>query len=362
VLRRLRLTSVRCHTALDLETLGPRVLLAGANGLGKTTILESVSVLARLRSFRTRALRDLTSHGAEGWRIEGAWADEAGPVRLGVIFRGAGRELELDGRAGATTDEFWGRALTVVAHGGDSVVLEGGSAERRAGFDLLLSEIEPNRLPEFRRLREIIRQRSALLRQPRASREEWEAWTTTLAELAVSLRPARQALARAFSPHLEKAHRELTAGAEKLRVTYQPDDPIPESGPDRDRLWERERERGLNCTGPQRDDWDFTLAGRSLARFGSEGQRRSATLAVRLAELELIREARRRTPVLLVDDALKELDETRREAFWKIVPSECQVLYASAHDRPPQGSDSWVILTISPGMAGIETGRVLPRL
>jgi len=237
----------------------------------------------------------------------------------------------------------------VVAHGGDTVVLEGGSAERRAGFDLLLSEIEPSRLPEFRRLREITRQRSALLRRPQASREEWEAWTTTLAELAASIRPAREALARTFLPHLEKAHRELTAGAEKLRVSYQPDDPVPLSGAERDRLWDQERERGLNCTGPQRDDWDFSLGGRSLSRFGSEGQRRSASLAVRIAELELIREVRRRTPVLLVDDALKELDETRREAFWRIVPKECQVLYASAHDRPPQGSDSWVILEISPG-------------
>ncbi|MCX6934942.1 MAG: DNA replication and repair protein RecF [Verrucomicrobia bacterium] len=349
MLRRLRLTSLRCHSALDLEDLGPRVLLSGANGLGKTTILESVAVLARLRSFRTRALRDLTQHGAEGWRVEGAWADEAGPVRLGVVWRGAGRELEIDGRTGATTDEFWGRALAVVAQSGDTAILEGSSAERRAGFDLLLAEIEPSRLPELRRLREITRQRSALLRQPKASRDEWEAWTTPLAELGESLRPARKALAEIFLPPLEKTHRELTAGAEKLRVTYQPDEAVPPPGPERDRLWARERERGLNLTGPQRDDWDFTLGGRSLARFGSEGQRRSACLAVRLAELQLIRETRRRTPILLLDDALKELDETRRAAFWRVVPSECQVLYASAHDRPAQGKDSWVILEISPG-------------
>jgi len=349
VLRRLRLTSFRCHSALDLESPGSRVLLVGANGRGKTTVLEAVSLLGRLRSFRTRTLRDLTRHGAEGWRVEGSWADEAGPVRLGVIWRGQGRELEIDGRTGVSTEEFWGRAWVGVAQGGDFSVFEGGSAERRAGFDLLLAEVEPGQLPTLRRLKEVARQRAALLRRPNPSRSEWEAWTQQLTELAQALRPAREELARRFLPHLELAHRELTAGSEKLTVTYQPEAEIPSEGSGREALWSRERERGLNLVGPQRDDWDFSLGGRSLSRFGSEGQRRSACLAVRLAELHLIRETRKRTPILLIDDALKELDERRRKAFWGQVPAEVQVLYASAHDRPDEGSDSWVILQISPG-------------
>jgi len=269
-----------------------------------------------------------------------------------MIWRGNGRELELDGRVGVTVDEFWGRMMAVVAHGGDTSILEGGSAERRAGFDLLLAETEPARLGDLRELREVSRQRSALLRQLRASRDEWEAWTTKLGELAKILQPARQELARIFLPHLDEAHRQLTAGAEKLKVTYQPEDLVPEPGSARDRLWEQEKERGLNLTGPQRDDWDFKLGGKSLSRYGSEGQRRSACLAVRLAELALLRQGRQRTPVFLLDDALKELDEERRKAFWRAIPGECQVLYASAHDRPQKG-DSWVILEISPG--AVET-------
>ena len=180
MLRRLRLTSFRCHAAADLDLAGSRVLLVGANGRGKTTLLEAVSLLGRLRSFRTRTLRDLTRHGAEGWRVEGSWADEAGPVRLGVVWRGQGRELEIDGRAGVSTEEFWGRALVVVAQGGDFSIFEGGSAERRAGFDLLLAEIQPQWLGTLRRLKEVARQRSALLRSPQPNRTEWEAWTEQL--------------------------------------------------------------------------------------------------------------------------------------------------------------------------------------
>jgi DNA replication and repair protein RecF len=351
VLRRLRLNSFRCHPSLDLEGLGPRVLLSGANGRGKTSILESIALLARLRSFRSGALRDLTRHGAAGWRVEGSWADEAGPVRLAVIWRGEGRELEIDGRAGATADEFWGRALVVVAHGADTTLLDGGAGERRSGLDLLLAELEPHRLAELRRLKEITRQRGVLLRKPRPAREEWEAWTTQLAELGEILRPARAALGETLLPYLDQAHRGLAGTNEKMAVRYQPADPVPPAGPERDRLWERERERGLNLAGPQRDDWEFSLAGKSLAKFGSEGQRRTGCLAVRLAELELVREKRKRTPVLLIDDALKELDAARREAFWKAVPETTQVLYATAHDRPAGRGDSWVILEISPGAA-----------
>jgi DNA replication and repair protein RecF len=272
-----------------------------------------------------------------------------------MVWRGNGRELEVDGRADSTVNEFWGRAMAVVAHGGDAVILEGGSAERRAGFDLLLAEIEPSRLGDLRQLREVCKQRSALLRNPRASRDEWEAWTTRLGELAQGLQPARQKLAEIFLPHLETAHRGLTAGAEKLKVSYQPDDAVPAPGKERDRLWEVERERGINLTGPQRDDWDFKLGGKSLSRYGSEGQRRSACLGVRLAELALLRETRQRTPVFLVDDALKELDEERRKAFWNGIPADCQVLYATAHDRPKQ-EDSWVILEISPSEAKKQKG------
>ena len=355
MVRHLRLTSFRCHSSLELENLGPRVLLSGANGQGKTTLLESVAILGRMRSFRTRAYRELTQHGAEGWRVDGSWADEAGPVRLGMVWRNGARELEVDGRVGATVDEFWGRALVVVAHGGDTSILEGGSAERRGGFDMLLAETDPSRLGDLRTLREVCKQRSALLRLTRASREEWEAWTTRLGELAKILQPARRALAEIFLPHLEEAHKKLTAGAEKLKVTYQPDEPVPDSGPGRDRLWGIERERGINLTGPQRDDWDFKLGGKSLSRYGSEGQRRSACLAVRLAELALLRQGRQRSPVFLLDDALKELDEARREAFWRVIPDECQVLYATAHDRPKQG-DSWVIMEISPGVAKKQKG------
>ena len=351
MLRRLRLTSFRCHPSLDLDGLGSRVLLTGPNGRGKTSILESVAALARLRSFRSGAFRDLTRHGSPGWRVEGSWADEAGPVKLAVVWRGEGRELEMDGRTGVTTDEFWGRALAVVAHGADTILLDGGASERRAGFDLLLAELEPHRLADLRKLKEVARQRGALLRHPRPSREEWEAWSTQLAELGEILRPAREALANVMLPHLEKAQRELAGGNEKLAVKFQPADTVPGPGPDRDRLWERERERGLNLVGPQRDDWEFSLAGKSLAKFGSEGQRRTGCLAVRLAELELIREKRQRTPVLLVDDALKELDEARRQAFWRAVPAAVQVLYATAHDRPHGSKDSWVILEISPGRA-----------
>lgn len=355
MLRRLRLTSFRCHASIELEDLGPRVLLTGANGQGKTTLLEAVGLLARMRSFRTRAYRDLTQHGAEGWRVEGSWADEAGPVRLAMVWRGNGRELEVDGRVKATVGEFWGRALAVVAHGGDTAMLEGGSTERRAGFDLLLAETDPGRLNDLRTLREVCKQRSALLRSPRASREEWEAWTRQLEELAGVLQPARRTLAETFLPHLEEAHRRLTAGAEKLKVTYQPDDPVPGAGRERDQLWDQERERGLNLTGPQRDDWDFKLGGKSLSRYGSEGQRRSACLAVRLAELALLREGRQRTPVFLLDDALKELDEERRKAFWKGIPEDSQVLYATAHDQPKEGK-SWVVLEISPGEAKEKKG------
>jgi DNA replication and repair protein RecF len=169
------------------------------------------------------------------------------------------------------------------------------------------------------------------------------------------LQPARQKLADIFLPHLESAHSKLTSGAEKLKVTYQPDDLVPPPGEARDRLWDLERDRGINMTGPQRDDWDFKLGGKSLSRYGSEGQRRSACLGVRLAELALLKETRQRTPVFLVDDALKELDEERRKAFWKGIPADCQVLYATAHDRPKQGK-SWVILEISPSEAKKQKG------
>ncbi len=96
-----------------------------------------------------------------------------------------------------------------------------------------------------------------------------------------------------------------------------------------DQLWERETHAHATRCGPHLDDWDLRLNDHPLRTFGSEGQQRSVALALRLAEIEMITQHRKKPPIILIDDALRELDLERGERFWGLLPKEAQIFYAS---------------------------------
>jgi DNA replication and repair protein RecF len=327
VLTALHLTDFRCHAEVHHRALAPRVAFIGDNGRGKTTLLEAVHVLSRVRSFRTHQNRELIRWGADRLGVAGTFSTP-GLLALKVLWSPEERLLEIDGRPAATFREYWGRCHVAVFQNTDRQLVQGAAALRRQWADSLAASIDPAYLPALQSAQLLLKQKNALLRQDRPDRAVWTALTLQLRQHCAAIAAARATLTRAAQPVLEQAYRRLAGGRERLHVDHV-DEITRQLQRGDDTLWERETGLRTARLGPHRDDWELLLDGHPLRQYGSEGQQKSSVLALRQVELELVRAHRGVWPIILLDDAVNELDPARQDAFWNILPREAQIFFAT---------------------------------
>ena len=328
-LEALRLTDLRSYAALEVD-FGPGPhLVWGPNAAGKTSLLEAMVVLARGSSHRTTADVELIRWGADVTRIEGhAGTDqiEVALVRPGsaAAATGARKRIRVNGvarRASALAER-----LRVVLFAPEDMLLVAGSPSlRRATLDQLASTLLPGYAAELATYGRALQQRNGLLRAIReetAAREELRYWDRPFLDAGGAVVAGRHELLERLARPLAAAHREIApeegeAGA--LELEYVTNAPLGPAEAPRDALERRlaetaEKEiwNGTTLIGPHRDDVAFVMSGRDLSAFASRGQQRTAILALKLAELDLVREHDGRPPLLLLDDVFSELDPARR--------------------------------------------------
>ncbi len=325
----LRLVDLRAYAELEVR-FGPGPhLVWGPNAAGKTSLLEAMVVLARGASHRTSADTELIRWGADVTRIEGrASTDdiEVALVRPGSAAAAAGgrKRIKVNGvprRAAALSER-----LRVVLFAPEDMLLVAGSPSlRRTTLDQLAATLVPSYSAELSTYMRALQQRNGLLRAIReetASREDLRYWDRPFLDAGGAVVAARHALLARLAGPLAAAHAEIApdeAAAGALGVEYVTNAPARDGEAPRDALERRLAEtadkeawNGTTLVGPHRDDLAFTMAGRDLAGFASRGQQRTAILALKLAELDLVTAHDARPPLLLLDDVFSELDPARR--------------------------------------------------
>ncbi|HET7494591.1 MAG TPA: DNA replication and repair protein RecF [Candidatus Limnocylindrales bacterium] len=322
-------------TALDLRgyaTLdasfgpGPQ-LIWGPNAAGKTSLLEAIVLLGWGRSHRTSADGELIRWGRDLARVEGqVGADvlEVAVQRSGVDGNGGRKRIRVNG-VGRRPSAL-GRYLRVVLFAPEEMLLVVGSPSlRRAAIDSLAAARSPGYADDLATYGRTLQQRNSLLRAIReeaATRDQLRFWDETFLETGGRVVDARLRLMAELAGPLAAAHREIApdeAADGGLTLRYVTNAPaLPGESP-RAALARRlvdtaEKEiwNGSTVIGPHRDDIAFDLAGRDLGGFASRGQQRTAILAFKLAELDLLTALDGRPPLLLLDDVFSELDPTRR--------------------------------------------------
>jgi len=338
MIERVRLQQVRSWTAGDIGfTDGPHILW-GANGAGKTTVVEALLVTATGRSHRASPLRELVQEGAEngligvGIRENEGSADD--PLAHSVLTVKIGRtERTSYGMNGTPRrSETLGERLRVATFVPEETgLVVGAPAIRRAALDRIAIQWRPGYRAALTRYERSLKQRNRLLKDAlesdgaarRAAAAEMAPWTTLLIESGAELITARLALLDALTQPLRAAHREVAPEEEPLSVHYlsrekhQPGESTAEvEGRLRqafDETAESEGYQGHTLVGPHRDDLVFHSGARNLATIASRGQQRSLLLALLLAEIELLTDSAGRPPLLLLDDAFSELDPQRRD-------------------------------------------------
>ena len=366
-LERLCLRNFRNYKECDITFHSPVTLVVGKNAMGKTSLLESLYFLCTGESHRATSAIELIRHTSEGFAVTGYLRSDKRPdslVRLEVVKprQGAFR-LKTDGVLQRRRSDWIGQFNVVVFSPESLDLVKGAPTFRRRWLDLLLSQLSREYLEELQRYRGILQHRNALLKQlsmGKGSVGETSVWDGLLVESGVGLIDTRHAALARLSNVVETTHLSLTGGRERLLLQYTPgvgngsveDSDISNlSDRFRDALSKARRDelrRGLTLVGPHRDDFTLaleTLKGeevilRETARtYASQGQHRTIALALKLAELEFIREDTGVAPLFLLDDVLSELDMKRRAYLLAYLQGVAAQTVITATDKDVMGDE-----------------------
>jgi DNA replication and repair protein RecF len=305
------LRDVRSYPRLELELEPGLVLVTGRNGAGKTNLLEAVHVAAQGLSFRTRQDAQLVRRGAEEGlaRIAGL----RGGVPVEAEARLSVREpkrLRWNGAALGSAEQLRSRIHALAFTPDRLAVVKGGPATRRAYFDRVLSRALPARADLPTAYAAALGQRNAALRRIASGvshRATLDPWTDQVVAFAEQLVEARARVLSLLAPAFAERAGEL--GLEGASLGY---DAEPPSRIALDERLARDLERGTTGLGPHLDEIRILAGDRDLRTYGSQGEQRMAVLSLLLAEAELLGSQVGVPPLLLLDDALSELDADRR--------------------------------------------------
>jgi len=373
-LKHLSLTNFRSFTRLDMDIPVRVLLLTGANAQGKTSVLEAIYFLAAFTSFQTHADRQLVNFNEARrgslavTRLVADYQRGKGKHRLEarLILEPTGvlnsqrlrKEILLDG-VKKPIHEVIGHFNAVVFVPQMSQIIEGAPDERRRYLNLALAQSTPTYARVLSEYNQALTQRNALLKMlgdRGGSVDQLEVWDEALTGLGAQLILWRIEAVQQIERLAARVHHELTHGSEILRLSYEPAfDPLPKPNGQlglkmvtvidrsslklneiqdgfRERLRELRGEeivRGVTTIGPHRDELRFLANDIDLGHYGSRGQIRTALLALKLAEVNWMKERTGEWPVILLDEVMAELDLQRRADLLKYVGESEQVLFTT---------------------------------
>lgn len=324
-IRKVTLTDFRNYHRETTDLSEGFNVIAGPNAQGKTNFLEALYLLATTRLLRGKKDAEAIRDDAERATVSAIQFETE--TELGFILeRGVKKKALLNGLALPRASDLIGRLRCVCVSAADMEIVRGDPSQRRLFLDLELSALSPAYLRHLTLYKRAMEQRNALLRDSRERfhpPESFEVWEDQIAQHGAEIRRARQQFADDLSPFAEAVHREMGAG-ESLRLVYRIQDEAVAyetllSGLAQGRS--ADVGRGATTLGPHRDDLDIQVDSREARLYGSQGQQRTAVIALKMATLSLIRDREGIPPMLLLDDILSDLDENRRAMLVEIVLS-----------------------------------------
>lgn len=329
LLTELRVENLRNVVELQLEPAPGVSLFTGANGAGKTSVLEAVYVLSHACSFRTRRAELLVGDGGERLSVFGVIAREAGwTARLGLSHRGGRWVGKIDGRAPATLAAVLEHCAAVCFDPGAHALISGGSDERRRFLDWGVFHVEPEHAETARRYQRALRQRNRILRA-RGPDSELDVWDELVAAAARPVRGARDRYLVRLDRILRALLEEYLPELGEARIRSTPGWPADaELGAVLKETRGVDRVREHTTRGPHRADWSIRFERAMRREHLSRGQEKLCAIACVLAQAMVYREDHSEWPIVLLDDLPSELDKAHQDRVIRSL-GESQILMTS---------------------------------
>ncbi len=333
-LRELRLRDLRNIATLDVALERGISIFIGANGAGKTSILEGAYLLSHAESFRASRAEVLIRRGAGGLSVYAEVERRIGPVRLGLARRDSRWEAAVNGAPAANLGALLREFALVCFEPGSHSLISGSSLLRRRFLDWSVFHVEPDYWLQARRYQRALRQRNAWLRQPGAD-SELEAWDAELALTGTMMAAARERHFANFAEELQGVLAGLLPELGEPRASLHRGWPEAQdlAGALR-RAHGRDRQRGHTTLGPHRADWNISFALAPGRDELSRGQEKLCALACVLAQARWYAREQGEWPVVVLDDFASELDIAHQTAVARLLAEGPDQILVSGIEVP----------------------------
>jgi DNA replication and repair protein RecF len=368
-IQKIRLTNFRNFADIEVEFAPRRNLIVGPNAQGKTNLLEAIHVLGVGRSHRDRKDQNLVRFGEPYYRIEGIFQHIGVRTAIEATYADERKRIRINGKE-ARPSALLGLAPVVVSSPEDIDMIKRSPAYRRTFLDLALAQVSKEYLAALSGYSRALAQRNMVLKRVQdgvASRSEAEVWDDAVVDLGEKLVSARIAFLAQMEPAVGENTAAMSGSPAPVELVYEPRGyglgagavggvaPEPASDLVRQglrRALEENRHlevaRGFTLFGPHVDDFKFLYAGRDIRVFGSEGEQRTAVLALRCAEVALVKDRLGHHPIVLLDDVFAELDQARSSALTAMISGFDQIVLTSS--RPAAlGDETLRRITVTAG-------------
>ncbi len=313
---RLILTNFKNYAFQPFE-LSPAInCFTGNNGMGKTNILDAIYYLCMSKSYFLASDRNIVRHGEDFFRLEGIFdLDGKAEKIVAKVIPGKKKELERNDKPYQKLSEHIGLLPVVIVTPDDTAIATEGSEERRRFIDNTLSQLNKRYLEELILYNKLLKQRNSVLKsfgeKGGYQRDLISVYDQQMLGPANYIHEQRKVFLEQFTPILTNVHHEISGKTEEVNCEYKSQlndmslELLFDQNSEKDRILQR-----TTC-GVHRDDLVFSLSGKPLKRFASQGQLKTFTLALKIAQYQMLKFEKKKPPILLLDDIFDKLDAQR---------------------------------------------------
>lgn len=304
-------------------TLNPHInIFYGNNAQGKTNVLEAIFLSGFGKSFRTAKEKEMIKLQKDFLEVEIKYqkSDRDGKIKIQIANK---KQVEVNGVKIKKLSELIGNLNLVIFTPDDIQILKGGPDKRRRFLDMMIGQLRPNYVHQLNNYIKTLDQRNNYLRQIKEDNkpeEMLEIWDEKLAEYAVSICNYRKEFIEKLKEQIKEIHSQITKNKEELTIQYITE--CEEKQKYIDLLKQRRKLdiiKGYTTKGIHRDDFSVAINNEAVGIYGSQGQHRTAILTLKIAELYVIYQEVGEYPILLLDDFMSELDESRRKSLLQYI-------------------------------------------
>ena len=365
ILESLKLLNFRNYHSLDIHFSPEINFITGDNGSGNSNILEAVSVISNLKSFRNTSDSHIVKWGSSSYYCSGKiTSSDYQKFEVGFINESEKikKKIKIDGREISRASDYYGKLLSVIFNPSDINILTGPPELRRRYFDSVISKIYPEYIDELNDFKSVLNLRNILLkriREGKADTKQLDVWNRLFADRASLILKRRKSFITVFNGFFMNSCNLIGGESSIPEIIYSS---INSSLPDdiynlvnsrvRDDL-----RKGSTGTGPQRDDYIFQNSESvNINNYASQGQKRTASISLKLAEFEMIKKIKEKKSIILVDDIFSELDEKRRSNMIDLLKDKSQLIFTMVNpDYIKSGIPGDLkIFTVQNGMINIK--------